>query len=54
MIQNARGQGVAILVCPPCAKVQGYSEADLLEGVMITGSGAIHGLIKEGPATLSF
>ena len=54
MIQNVRSQGGSILVCPPCAKVRGYTENDLLEGVVITGSGSIHDLIKQGAATLSF
>ena len=54
MIQNLRSQGGAILVCPPCAKVRGYTEKDLLDGVVITGSGAIHELIKQGAATLTF
>ena len=54
MMQNVRNQGAAVLVCPPCAKVRGYSEEDLLDGVVITGSGAIHSLIKDGAATLSF
>ena len=54
MIQFHRSQGGAILVCPPCAKVRGYTQEDLLDGVVITGSGAIHALIKEGAATLSF
>ena len=48
MIQNFMDRGSSILVCPPCAKVRGYSADDLLEGVMITGSGAIHELIKQG------
>lgn len=54
MIQNVRSQGGSILVCPPCAKVRGYTEKDLLDGVVITGSGAMHELIKQGAATLSF
>lgn len=54
MIESVRSRGGAVLVCPPCAKVRGYSEEDLLDGVIITGSGAIHELIKEGAATLSF
>ncbi len=54
MIQNIMDTGSGILVCPPCAKVRGYSEDDLLEGVVITGSGAIHKLIIQGAATLSF
>ena len=54
MIQFVRDNGCNILVCPPCAEVRGYQAADLLDGVIITGSGAMHELIKEGAATLSF
>jgi len=54
MIQNVINNGCAIMVCPPCAKARGYTEADLLDGVVITGSGAMHELIKQGAATLSF
>jgi predicted peroxiredoxin len=54
MIQSLMTRGGTVLVCPPCAKVRGYTENDLLEGVIITGSGAMHELIKQGAATLSF
>ncbi len=54
MIQNIIDNGCTIMVCPPCAKVRGYSEADLVDGVVVTGSGAMHELIKQGAATLSF
>ncbi len=54
MIQNVVGSGCTIMVCPPCAKARGYTEEDLLDGVVITGSGAMHELIKQGAATLSF
>lgn len=54
MVQNLMSQGGTVLVCPPCAKVRGYSQEDLLDGVTITGSAAIHKLILEGAATLSF
>lgn len=54
LIQNVMEKGNAILVCPPCAKVRGYSQDDLLEGVTLAGSGSMHDLIKEGAATLSF
>jgi len=54
MIQKVRDSGCTIMVCPPCAKVRGYSQEDLLEGVVVTGSGAMHELIKQGAATLSF
>ncbi len=43
-----------ILVCPPCAKVRGYEASDLMDGVEIKGSMALHALIKEGSATLTF
>ena len=42
------------MVCPPCAKVRGYEQDDLLDGVTIVGSPAMHALIKDGAATLSF
>ncbi|NIS45005.1 MAG: peroxiredoxin [Aliifodinibius sp.] len=54
MIQTMIENGSTILVCPPCAKVRGYAEEDLLDGVIITGSGAMHELIKQGAATLCF
>lgn len=54
MIQKVVDAGSTILVCPPCADVRGYSQDDLLEGVIITGSGAMHELIKQGAATLCF
>jgi predicted peroxiredoxin len=54
MLQAVIDAGCRILVCPPCAKARGYTETDLLDGVEITGSGAMHELIKQGAATLSF
>ncbi len=54
MIQNLMASGGTILVCPPCAKVRGYTQDDLLEGVVLAGSPAMHELIKQGAATLSF
>ena len=54
MIKNLTSRGGRILVCPPCAKVRGYTEDDFLPDVIITGSAAIHELIKQGAATLSF
>jgi predicted peroxiredoxin len=54
MIDNFLASGGKILVCPPCAKVRGYTDKDLLPQVSITGSPAMHELIKQGAATLSF
>ncbi|MEJ2548536.1 MAG: DsrE family protein, partial [Gemmatimonadota bacterium] len=54
MVQKVVDAGCTIMVCPPCAKSRGYSDEDFFDGVLITGSGAMHALIKEGAATLSF
>ncbi len=54
MIESLTTRGGNILVCPPCAGVRGYGEGDLLDGVTVVGSSAIHELIKEGAATVSF
>ncbi len=54
MVQNVIDSGCAIGVCPPCAKVRGYTENDLIEGVSIVGSTAIHEPVKEGAAVLTF
>jgi predicted peroxiredoxin len=54
MIDNAMNSGANVLACPPCAAVRGYSQEDLLDGITMVGSPAIHELIKQGAATLSF
>ena len=54
MIDNFMGRGGSVLACPPCSNVRGYTEDSFLDGVVITGSGAIHALFKEGAASLSF
>ena len=54
MIQNVIEHGCEIGVCPPCIKVRGYSEDDLIEGVKIVGSTAIHEPVKEGAEVLTF
>lgn len=54
MIEKLMAGGGTVLACPPCAKVRGYEPEDLLDGVVVTGSSAIHKLILEGAATLCF
>jgi predicted peroxiredoxin len=54
MIENLMSHGGAVLACPPCAKVRGYGQDDLIDGVVIAGSASVHELIKQGAATLSF
>lgn len=54
LLDNFTGQGGKILACPPCAKVRGYEQDDLIDGVEVIGSPALHALIKDGAATLCF
>ncbi|MCG6863352.1 MAG: DsrE family protein [Chromatiaceae bacterium] len=54
MIDNFLASGGKILVCPPCARVRGYRDEDLLPDASVTGSPAMHELIKQGAATLCF
>jgi len=54
MIQRVMENGGRIMVCPPCAKVRGYEQENLLEGVELAGSVSMHALILEGAATLTF
>ena len=54
MIQTVVDNKCKIMVCPPCLKARNISEGDLIEGVVVTGSVAMHELIKQGAATLSF
>jgi predicted peroxiredoxin len=54
LIANVVSGGGAILVCPPCAKVRGYAESDLVEGITLAGAPAMLEIVKQGAATLSF
>jgi len=53
LIEGFLARGGKILACPPCAKVRGYAQEPLIDGVTIVGSAALHALIKEGAATLA-
>lgn len=54
MIDNIIEAGCSICVCPPCMKVRGIGENELLPGVKVVGSIAVHEQILMGAATLSF
>ncbi|MHC4940002.1 MAG: DsrE family protein [Planctomycetota bacterium] len=54
MIGNVMANGAGVLVCPPCAKVRGYGEEELIDGVKLAGSVAMLEIVKQGAATLSF
>ena len=54
LIQDFMKRGGAIWACTPCVKSRGYTQEDLLPGVVISGASVMHELIKNGAATLSF
>jgi predicted peroxiredoxin len=53
MINIVRENECTIMVCPPCAKVRGYEENDLIDGCVLAGSAAMHALIQQGAAVIS-
>ncbi|MET3917690.1 putative peroxiredoxin [Variovorax sp. OAS795] len=54
MLRDFIGRGGTLWACTPCVKSRGYTQENLLEGVVIAGSSVMHELIKQGAATLSF
>lgn len=54
MITNVISSGATVLVCPPCAKVRGYDESSLIDGVTVAGAPAMLEKVKQGAVTLSF
>ena len=54
LIADFQQRGGTIWACTPCVKSRGYEQADLLDGVVITGASVMHAEIKTGAATLSF
>ncbi|MDH4124427.1 MAG: DsrE family protein [Gammaproteobacteria bacterium] len=54
MIGNFLQGGGRILVCPPCAKVRGYTAESLLEGVTLAGAPVMLAEVVAGAASLSF
>jgi hypothetical protein len=54
LISDFMARGGTVWACTPCVKSRGYGEADLIDGVIITGASVMHERIKAGAATLSF
>jgi predicted peroxiredoxin len=54
MIATFLANGGRILVCPPCAKVRGYAENQLIEGATVAGAPAMLEVVNRGAGTLSF
>lgn len=52
MISNVMSNGGTILVCPPCAKVRGYAEDSLIDGVTVAGAPAMLEKVKQGASTI--
>ena len=54
MMQTIIDNGGSIMVCPPCAKVRGYEQDNLIDGATLAGSTAMLGVVSEGAKTLTF
>lgn len=54
LVKDFLARGGRLWACTPCVKARGYEQADLIDGVEITGASKMHALIKAGAATLSF
>ena len=54
LIEDFLRRGGTLWACTPGVKSRGYGQEDLIEGVIIAGSSAMHERIKAGAATLCF
>ena len=54
MLQDFLARGGKLWACTVCVKNRGYTQEQLLDGVVISGASVIHELIKRGATTLSF
>jgi len=54
LIEDFMARGGTVWACTPCVKSRGYTQQDLVEGVVITGASVMHERLKAGAATLSF
>ena len=48
LVKDFIARGGRLWACTPCVKARGYEQADLIDGVEITGSSKMHELIKGG------
>ena len=54
LIGNFMSNGGTVMVCPPCAKVRGYGQEEMVEGVVVAGAPSMLEIVKQGASTLSF
>ena len=53
MLQNFTAGGGKIQICPPCARVRGYTEDSFIPGVVLAGAPAMLEWVKDGAETIS-
>lgn len=54
LVNDFLARGGTIWACPPCVKARGYTQDDLLGGVVVRGAAAMHEKLMAGAASLSF
>ncbi len=54
LMADFMARGGTIWACPPCVTARGYTQEDLIDGVVIMGASAMHERLKAGAASLSF
>jgi len=54
MMRNVMDNGGHVLVCPPCAKVRGYTQESLVDGATLAGSPAMLAVAADDAITLTF
>ena len=54
LIEDFQRRGGTIWACTPCVKARGYADADLMDGVIITGASVMLAELKTGATSLSF
>ncbi len=54
LIDGFTEAGGKILVCSPCAKKRGMTEADLIPGSVIAGGAVLVGIMAAGAQTISY
>jgi predicted peroxiredoxin len=54
MMNSVIAGGARILVCPPCARVRGYTEDDLVDGAVLAGAPVMLEQVAAGATSLSF
>lgn len=54
MIGDFINRGGKIWACTPCVRARGYEQADLVEGVAISGASVVHERLRAGAATICF